>query len=80
MNYLPSILIIVALASQAMIWHSLTTIRDAIQQTNAIALAACGSSDERPCQVAAHKGQIRLGEVMVYSRVSDGLSCAYSSL
>ena len=41
MNYLPSILIIVGLASQAMIWHSLTTIRDAIQQTNAIALVAC---------------------------------------
>ena len=36
MNYLPSSLIIVALASQAMIWHSLSTIRDAIQQTNAV--------------------------------------------
>ena len=54
MNYLPSSLIIVALASQAMIWHSLSTIRDAIQQTNAIILAACGS-DERPCQVAARQ-------------------------
>ena len=50
MKYLPSVLIIAALASQAMIWHSLTTVRDAIQQTNAIILAACGS-DERPCQV-----------------------------
>ena len=36
----------------------------AIQQTNAIILAACGS-DERPCQVAAHRGQIELGEIMV---------------
>ncbi len=78
MNYLPSILIIVALASQAMIWHSLTTIRDAIQQTNAIALAACGSSDERPCQVAAHPGQTELGEIMVRTRVTDGFSCGYS--
>ena len=43
MNYLLSILIIAALASQATIWHSLATIRDAIQQTNAIILAACGS-------------------------------------
>ena len=25
-----------------------------------------------------HRGQIELGEVMVYSRVSDGLSCGYS--
>src|SRR5262249_3067492 len=32
--------------------HSLATIRDAIQQTNAIILAACGS-DERPCPVLA---------------------------
>jgi hypothetical protein len=79
MNYLLSILITAVIVSQAMMWHSLATIRDAIQQTNAIPSAACGS-DERPCQVAAHKGQIRLGEVMVYSRVSDGLSCAYSSL
>ena len=77
MNYLPSILIIAALASQAMIWHSLTTIRDAIQQKNAIALAACGS-DERPCQVGAHRGQIELGEIMVRTRVSDGFSCGYS--
>ena len=77
MNYLLSILIIAVLASQATIWHSLATIRDAIQQTNAIILAACGS-DEKPCQVAAHRGQIELGEVMVYSRVSDGLSCGYS--
>ena len=73
MNYLPSSLIIVALASQAMIWHSLSTIRDAIQQTNAIVLAACGS-DERPCQVAAHPGQIELGEIMVRTRISDGFS------
>src|SRR5262245_6386847 len=77
MNYSLPILIIAVLASQATIWHSLATIRDAIQQTNATILAACGS-DERPCQVAAHRGQIELGEVMVYSRVSDGLSCGYS--
>jgi hypothetical protein len=57
MKYLLSILIMAVLASQATIWHSLGTIRDAIQQTNAIILAACGS-DERPCQVAAHRGQI----------------------
>jgi hypothetical protein len=62
MNYLLSILIIAVLASQATIWHSLATIRDAIQQTNAIILAACGS-DERPCQVAAHRGQIELEHV-----------------
>jgi hypothetical protein len=77
MNYLLSILIIVVLASQSMIWHSLATIRDAIQQTNAIISVACGS-DERPCQVAAHRGQIELGEVMVRTRISDGLSCGYS--
>src|SRR5262245_40441854 len=77
MKYLPSLLIIAALASQAMIWHSLTTVRDAIQQTNALALAACGS-DERPCQVGAHRGQIELGEIMVRTRVSDGFSCGYS--
>jgi len=46
---------------QATIWHSLATIRDTIQQTNAIILAACGS-DERLCQVAAHRGQIELGD------------------
>jgi hypothetical protein len=40
MNYLLSILIIAVLASQATIWHSLATVRDAIQQTNAIILAA----------------------------------------
>ena len=62
---------------QATIWHSLATIRDTIQQTNAIILAACGS-DERPCQVAAHRGQIELGEIMVRMRVSDGFSCGYS--
>ena len=77
MSYLLSVLIVAVVASQAMMWHSLATIRDAIHQTNAIISAACGS-DERPCQVAAHKGQIELGEVMVYSRVSDGLSCGYS--
>jgi hypothetical protein len=54
MKYLLSILIIAVLASMATMWHSLATIRDAIQQTNAIILAACGS-DERPCQVAAHR-------------------------
>ena len=59
MNYLVSILIIAALASQATIWHSLATIRDAIQQTNAIILAACGN-DERPCQVAAHRARSSL--------------------
>jgi hypothetical protein len=77
MKYLLSVLIVAVVASQAMIWHSLATVRDAIQQTNAIISTACGS-DERPCQVAAHRGQIELGEVMVYSRVSDGLSCGYS--
>ena len=77
MNYLLSILIIAVLASQATIWHSLATIRDAIQQTNAIILASCGS-DERPCQVAAHRGQIELGEIMVRTRSSDAFSCGYS--
>jgi hypothetical protein len=77
MNYLLSILIIAVLASQVTIWHSLATIRDAIQQTNAIILAACGS-DERPCQVAAHRGQIELGEIMVRTHTSDGFSCGYS--
>ena len=48
MNYSLSILIIAVLASQTLIWHSLATIRDAIQQTNTIALAACGS-DDRQC-------------------------------
>ena len=76
-NYLLSILIIAMLASQAATWHSLATIRDAIQQTNAIILAACGS-DERPCQVAAHPGQVELGEIMVRTRTSDGFSCGYS--
>ena len=77
MKYLLSVLIVAVVASQATIWHSLATIRDAIQQTNAIILAACGS-DERPCQVAAHRGQIKLGEIMVRTRVSDGFSCGYS--
>ena len=77
MKPLLSVLIIALVASQAVMWHSLATIRDAIQQTNAIISAACGS-DERPCQVAAHRGQIELGEVMIYSRVSEGLSCGYS--
>jgi hypothetical protein len=77
MRYLLSILIIAVLASQATIWHSLATIRDAVQQTNAIILAACGG-DERPCQVAAHRGQIELGELMVRTPISDGLSCGYS--
>jgi hypothetical protein len=77
MKYLLPVSIIAVVASQAMMWHSLVAIRDAIQQTNTIISAACGS-DERPCQVAAHRGQIELGEVMVYSRVSDGLSCGYS--
>jgi hypothetical protein len=52
------------------IWHSLATIRDAIQQTNAITLDAFGS-DGRPCQVAAYSGQI-------ITRVSDGFSCGHS--
>jgi hypothetical protein len=77
MNYLLSILITAVVASQAMMWHSLATIRDAIQQTNAIALAACGT-DRRPCQVADQRGQIELGEIMVRTRVSDGFSCGYS--
>jgi hypothetical protein len=77
MKYLLSVLIVAVVASQAMMWHWLATIRDAIQQANAIISVACGS-DERPCQVAAHRGQIELGEVMVYSRVSDGFSCGYS--
>jgi hypothetical protein len=77
MKWLLSVLIIAVVASQAMMWHSLGAIRDAIRQTNAIISAACGS-DERPCQIAAHRGQIELGEVMVYSRVTDGLSCGHS--
>jgi hypothetical protein len=77
MKYLLSVLIAAVVASQAMVWHSLVTIRDAIQQTNAIISAVCGS-DERPCQVAAHRGQIELGEVVVRSRVADGFSCGYS--
>jgi hypothetical protein len=58
MNYLLPVLITAVVASQAMMWHSLGAIRDAIQQTNAIISAACGS-DERPCQVAAHRGPDR---------------------
>src|SRR5262245_56786001 len=55
MKTLLSVLIIALVASQAVMWHSLSTIRDAIQRTNAITSAACGS-DERPCQVVAHRG------------------------
>ena len=44
MNYLLSILIIAVLASQATIWHSLGTVRDAIRQTNAIILTAAAMS------------------------------------
>jgi hypothetical protein len=77
MNYLLSILIIAVLASQTLIWHSLASIRDAIQQTNAIVLAARGS-DDRPCQVAARRGQIELGEIMVRSRATDGFLCGLS--
>jgi hypothetical protein len=77
MNYLLSILIVAVLASQALIWHSLGTIRDAIQQTNAIVLATCGS-DDRPCQVAARRGQVELGELLVRPRVTDGFSCGLS--
>src|SRR5215469_10974711 len=77
MKYLLSVLVIAVVVSQAMVWHSLAPIRDAIQQTNAIILAACGS-DERPCQVSAHKGQIELGEIMVRSRIGDTFSCGYS--
>jgi hypothetical protein len=77
MKYLLSVLIVAVVASQAMMWHSLATIRDAIQQTNAIILAACGS-DERPCQVAAHRGQIELSEIMVRTHGSDAFSCGYS--
>jgi hypothetical protein len=77
MKYLLSVLIVAVVASQAMMWHSLATIRDAIQQTNAIILAACGS-DERPCQVAAHRGQIELSEIMVRTHSSYAFSCGYS--
>src|SRR5262249_53731929 len=77
MNYLLSILIIALLASQTLIWYSLASIRDAIQQTNAIVLAACGS-DDRPCQVAARRGQIELGEIIVRSRATDSYSCGLS--
>jgi hypothetical protein len=72
-------LIIAVLASQTLIWHSLASIRDAIQQTNAIVLAACGS-DDRPCQVAARRGQIELGEIMVRSRATDGFSVESAAL
>jgi hypothetical protein len=34
--------------------------------------------DERPCQVAAYRGQIELGEIMVRTRISDGFSCGNS--
>jgi hypothetical protein len=67
MKYLLSVLIVAVVASQAMIWHSLATIRDAIQQTNTIISTACGS-DERPCQVAAHRGQIELGDLLARER------------
>jgi hypothetical protein len=77
MNYLLAVLIVTVVGSQAMTWHSLATIRDAIQKTNAIISAACGS-DERPCQVAAYRGQIELGEITVRSRVGDAFSCGYS--
>jgi hypothetical protein len=77
MNYLLSILIVAVLASQTLIWHSLGTIRDAIRQTNAIVLATCGS-DDRQCQVAARRGQIELGEILVRPRVPDGFSCGLS--
>ena len=77
MKYLLSVLIIAVVASQAMVWHSLVSIRDAIQQTSAIMLSVCGS-EERPCQVSAHKGQIELGEIMVRSRIGDTFSCGNS--
>jgi hypothetical protein len=77
MKYLLSILIIAVVASQAMIWQSLVSIREAIQQGNANIVAACGS-DERPCQVAARRGQVELGEIMVRTRITDGFSCGYS--
>jgi len=77
MNYLFSFFIIAVLASPAAIWHSLVGIREAIVQGNAMIVAACGS-DERPCQVAAHRGQLELGEVMVRTRITDGFSCGYS--
>src|SRR5215831_1981637 len=69
MNYLLPIVIIAVLASQATIWHSLATIRDAIQQTNAIALAAACGSDERPCQVAATAARSSLARSW-YARAS----------
>jgi hypothetical protein len=77
MNYLLSVLIIAVVASQAMMWHSLATIREAIQHTNSIILTACGS-DERPCQVAAHSGRIELGEITIRNRVGDAFSCGHS--
>jgi len=52
MKYLLAVSIIAVVTLQAMMWHSLVAIRNAIQQTNTIISAACGS-DERPCQVAA---------------------------
>ena len=79
MNYLLSILIIAVFASQATIWHSLATIREAIQQTNAIVVAACGSG-ERPCQIAAHRGQIELGEIMVRPRQPMGSRVGLAAL
>jgi hypothetical protein len=79
MNYVLSILIVALLASQTLIWHSLGTIRDAIQQTNAIVLAACGS-DDRPCQVAARRGQVELGEILVRPRVTDALRAGLAAL
>src|SRR5262249_56112291 len=77
MNYLFSIFIIALLASQAMIWHSLVGIREAIVQGNAMIVAACGS-DERPCQVAAHRGQLELGEVMVRTPSTPQFPCTHT--
>jgi hypothetical protein len=77
MKYLFSAFIVAVLASQAILWHSLTGIREAIQDGNKTIVAACGS-DERPCQIAAHPGQLELGEIMVRTRLTEGFSCGYS--
>ena len=54
MNYLLTILIIAVLASQATIWHSLATIRDAIQRP-----AAATSGRVRLLPIAARSSLVR---------------------
>src|SRR5262249_58333007 len=70
MKYLLSILIIVVLASQATVWHSLATIRDTIQQTNAIILVACGS-DERIIAAASDCEQSRFMSTRPSTTLAD---------